>query len=116
VNVDEDGHHRTLTESHRGWHKSHGEVVKFVKSSNDHNNHHNDHHGHSRNGWHNAGSFSNDDDDFNHINTNIVDLDVIHGVGIDGAHINNDHLLGNADHLIGDAHFSDVDGINSFGH
>jgi hypothetical protein len=115
VNVDNNGHHRAMTESHRGWHKSHGEVFKFVKSSNDHNDHHNDHHGHSHNGWHNAGGFSNGHDDLNHINTDSADLDGIHGVGFNGAHSNSKHLLGDADHLSGGTHFSDVNTINSFG-
>jgi hypothetical protein len=89
-------------------------VVKYANTFNNHNDHHNDHHGHSHNGWHNAGGFSNGDDDLDHINTDIVDLNGIHGVGIDGARINGDHLLGDADHIIGDTHFSDVNGINSF--
>jgi hypothetical protein len=115
VNVDNNHHHdehRALTESHshHGWHQSHGEGFKFVNPFNDHDDHHNDHHGHSHNGWHNGG-FSNDGLHDLNGDTDITDLDGVHGVSVDDLHHNG--LIDDADHLIGDTHFSDVDGINS---
>jgi hypothetical protein len=111
VNVHTNHHngHRALTEghSHHGWHQSHGEGFKFVNSFNDHDDHHDDHHAHSHNGWHN-GDFSNDGLHADH-STDLTDG--IHGVSVDDLHHNG--LIDDADHLIGDAHFSDVDGINS---